>query len=172
MYCLKHTKAFGAMYSDGLSLNKDKRIKTSETPSSILSPVDWIIHNFKNDIDVGMIVSDTDGKYLVTKIDRELGRVEIFDLEKNREGTHPNPQGLSRIHAMQQSTKNLLKCGDKVSVKVGDSEVTEGTVNSVDYGNRDFMYLVNIDGVDIWCGLDRDKNDYFVCNQCVNGGSK
>ena len=40
MQCEEQIKAFGALYKDGLSLNTDRKVKTSETPISILEESD------------------------------------------------------------------------------------------------------------------------------------
>ena len=36
MQCRDFTKAFGAVYRDGISLNTDPSVKTKETPISVL----------------------------------------------------------------------------------------------------------------------------------------
>ena len=58
--CKDSIKAFGAIYKDGISLNTDRKVKTSETPISIMEE-----HNayyMKGDhVQVGMVVKSKYG---------------------------------------------------------------------------------------------------------------
>ena len=192
--CKDSIKAFGAIYKDGLSLNTDRKVKTSETPISIMEE-----HNayyMKGDhVQVGMVVKSKYGHSVLLQevlalstyqhptYGRFVGKglvVENNHCSKCVPFTikHPRPVAvfedeIEKIEAVQIPIELLHKCGERVVVENSKGEVFEALIEQIDFNDKQFRYMVELNGVKVWCAESKSEcsldglrcNDFWVLNE-------
>lgn len=195
--CKDSIKAFGAIYKDGLSLNTDRKVKTSETPISFLEESD--IQYQKGDhaphIQVGMVVKSKYGHSVLLQevlalstyqhptYGRFVGRGLV--VENNHcskcvpfNFKHPRPVAvfedeIEKIEAVQVPIERLHKGGERVVVENTKGEVFEALIEQIDFNDKQFRYMVELDGVKVWCAESKSEcsldglrcNDFWVLDE-------
>lgn len=181
------TKAFGAIYEDGLSLNTDKSIKTEEVPKSIMELCNERFQN--QELEIGMVVdTQYNIKVLITEIieplDRqahgevivkgvvceysECNRCAPFTIESTIHVVVVFENEIEQILAKRRSSEELLKYGDRVKVKTTEGKTYEGVVIQIDFSDKQYRYLVDIGGTQVWCAEKESECniDKTHCNSC------
>lgn len=192
--CKDSIKAFGAIYKDGLSLNTDRKVKTSETPISIMEEADQVYH--KDDhIQVGMVVKSKYGHSVLLQevlalstyqhptYGRFVGKglvVENNHCSKCVPFTIKHPRTVAvfedeieKIEAVQIPIERLHKCGERVVVENTKGEVFEALIEQIDFNDKQFRYMVELDGVKVWCAESKSEcsldglrcNDFWVLDE-------
>lgn len=180
MQCKDFTKAFGAVYSDGVSLNTDPLVKANETPISVLEEC---FEDFEGqELEVGMVVKTHLGWEILVLETLDLNHSE--HLAFNTYGTYiargliiqesecnhcspytvrnPKPvaifdRDVFKIIGKQVPVEKLHKCGDKVTVESEYGDSFECQIQEIDYSNKQFRYFVDFRGVGVWCAESKSK---------------
>ena len=195
--CKDSIKAFGAIYKDGLSLNTDRKVKTSETPISILEESD--IQYQKGDhaphVQVGMVVKSKYGHSVLLQevlalstyqhptYGRFVGKGLVVERNLCSKCVpftikHPRPVAvfedeIEKIEAVQIPIERLHKCGERVVVENNKGEVFEALIEQIDFNDKQFRYMVELDGVKVWCAESKSEcsldglrcNDFWVLSE-------
>lgn len=187
MQCEKTTKAFGAIYEDGLSLNADKSVKTEETPKSIMELCNEPYQN--QALEVGMVIRTRYNiKVMITEIIEplnhqtygkaiakgvvceysECNRCAPFTIKPTLHAVAVFENEIEQILAKRRSSEELLKCGTHVKVKTADGANYEGVVTQIDFSDKQYRYLVDIGGAQVWCAEKESECniDQTHCNTC------
>lgn len=187
MQCEKTTKAFGAIYEDGLSLNVDKSVKTEETPKSIMELCNERFQN--QELEVGMVIRTRYNiKVMITEIIEPLdylaygkaiakgvvceyskcNRCAPFTIKPTLHAVAVFENEIEQILAKRRASEELLKCGTHVKVKTAEGANYEGVVTQIDFSDKQYRYLVDIGGAQVWCAEKESECniDQTHCNSC------
>ena len=197
MQCQDQIKAFGAIYKDGLSLNTDRKVKTAETPISILEESD--IQYQKGDhaphIQVGMVVKSKYGHSILLQevlalstyqhptYGRFVGKGLVVEHNNCSKCVpfsikHPRPVAvfedeIEKIEAVQVPIERLHKCGERIVVENTKGEIYEARIEAIDFNDKQFRYMVELNGVKVWCAESKSEcsldglrcNDFWVLDE-------
>ena len=80
---------------------------------------------------------------------------------------------IEKIEAVQVPIERLHKCGERVVVENTKGEVYEARIEQIDFNDKQFRYMVELDGVKVWCAESKSEcsldglrcNDFWVLDE-------